>query len=130
MSVFSFLKNDIPVEGATVTYLTKRKRGQSLHLMVTAYNGQALDIGESSVCLGTLCIFHIMANLQRIIYRRLLEQARKAMFSVLRKIKVKKELPLETMNTQNHENRRLGSIKSLHMQHCSLRGCIRPLAPA
>ena len=90
MSVFSFLKNDIPVEGATVTYLTKRKRDQSLHLMVTAYNGQALDIGESSVCLGTLCIFHIMASLQRIIYRRLLEQARKAMFSVLRKIKVKK----------------------------------------
>ena len=33
-------------------------------------------------------------------------------------------------NTQNHENRRLGLIESLHMQHCSLRGCIRPLAPA
>ena len=51
-------------------------------------------------------------------------------------IKVKKldmqhcSLPLETKNTQNLENRRLGLIESLHMQHCSLRGCIRPLAPA
>ena len=39
-------------------------------------------------------------------------------------------LPLETKNTQNHENRRLGLIESLHMQHCSLRGCVRPPAPA
>ena len=31
----------------------------------------------------------------------------------------KKGLPLETKNTQNHENRRLGLIESLHMQHCS-----------
>ena len=30
-------------------------------------------------------------------------------------IKVKKKLPLETKNTQNHENRRLGLIESLHM---------------
>ena len=37
-----------------------------------------------------------------------------------------KGLPLETKNTRNHENRRLGLIESLHMQHCSLRGCIRP----
>ena len=43
--------------------------------------------------------------------------------------KSKKGLPLETKNTQNHENRRLGLIESLHMQHCSLRGCIRPLKP-
>ena len=35
-------------------------------------------------------------------------------------------LPLETKNTQNHENRRLGLSESLHMQNCSLRGCIRP----
>ena len=45
------------------------------------------------------------------------------------KLQVKKGLPLEKKNTQNHENRRLGLIESLHMQHCSLRGCIRPLAP-
>ena len=32
---------------------------------------------------------------------------------------------LEIKNTQNHEKRRLGSTESLHMQHCSLRGCIR-----
>ena len=36
------------------------------------------------------------------------------------------KLPLETKNRQNHENRRLGLIEFLHMQHCSLRGCIRP----
>ena len=35
-------------------------------------------------------------------------------------------MPLERKNTQNHENRRLCLIESLHMQHCSLRGCIRP----
>ena len=34
--------------------------------------------------------------------------------------KSKKELPLETKNTQNHENRRLCLIESLHMQHYSL----------
>ena len=28
-------------------------------------------------------------------------------------------LPLETKNTYNHENRRLGLIESLHMQLCS-----------
>ena len=44
--------------------------------------------------------------------------------------KSQKGLPLETNNTQNHENLRLSLIESLHMQHCSLRGCIRPLAPA
>ena len=43
------------------------------------------------------------------------------------KNKSKKGLPLEeTKNTQNHENRRLGLIESLHMQHCGLRGCICP----
>ena len=31
-------------------------------------------------------------------------------------------LPLETKNTQNHENRRLGLTESLHSQHWSLRG--------
>ena len=30
--------------------------------------------------------------------------------------KNQKELSLETKNTQNHENRRLGLIESLHMQ--------------
>ena len=45
------------------------------------------------------------------------------------KSKNKKGLPLET-KTQYHENRRLDLIESLHMQHCNLRGCIRPLAPA
>ena len=35
--------------------------------------------------------------------------------------KSQKGLPLETKNTQNHENRRLGLIEFLHMQHCSLR---------
>ena len=44
--------------------------------------------------------------------------------------KSKKGLPLETKNAQNRENRRLGLIESRHMQHCSLRGCIRPLEPA
>ena len=29
-----------------------------------------------------------------------------------------KGLPLETKNTQNHENWRVGLIESLHMQHC------------
>ena len=42
----------------------------------------------------------------------------------------KKGLTLETKNTQNHENQRLGLTESLHMQHCSLRGSIRPLSPA
>ena len=37
---------------------------------------------------------------------------------------------METETTQNHENRRLGLIESLHMQHCSLRGCKRTQAPA
>ena len=41
-------------------------------------------------------------------------------------IKVKKGLSLETKNTQNYENRRLGLIESLQMQHCGLRGCISP----
>ena len=41
--------------------------------------------------------------------------------------KSKKKMALETKNT---ENGRLGLIGSLHMQHCSFRGCIRPLAPA
>ena len=35
---------------------------------------------------------------------------------ICKDIKIK-GLPLETKNTQNHENRRLGSIESLHMQH-------------
>ena len=39
-------------------------------------------------------------------------------------------LPLETKNTQNHENQTLDLIESLHMQHCSVRGRIRPLAQA
>ena len=43
--------------------------------------------------------------------------------------KSKKGLSSETKHTQNHENRRLGLIESLHMQHCSLRGCIRPPLP-
>ena len=38
--------------------------------------------------------------------------------------KSQKGLPLETKNTHNHENRRLGLIESLHMQHSSLRGYI------
>ena len=47
------------------------------------------------------------------------------------KYKSKKGLPLETKNTQNHENQRLGLIESLHMQHCSLQGCMAcTLAPA
>ena len=29
---------------------------------------------------------------------------------------------------QKSENKNLGFIKSLHMQHCCMRGCIRPLA--
>ena len=37
-------------------------------------------------------------------------------------IKVIKGLPLETKNTPNNENQRLGLIESLYMQHCSLRG--------
>ena len=45
------------------------------------------------------------------------------------KIKVKKDW-LWKQRTQNHETRRFGLIESLHMQHCSLRGCIRPLALA
>ena len=40
--------------------------------------------------------------------------------------KSKKGLPLETKNTQNYENQRLCLTESLHNQHCSLRGCIRP----
>ena len=36
--------------------------------------------------------------------------------------KSQKGLPLETKNTQNHENRRLGLTESIYMQHCSLRG--------
>ena len=34
--------------------------------------------------------------------------------------KSQKGLLLETKNTQNHENRRLGLIESLYMQHCRL----------
>ena len=48
------------------------------------------------------------------------------------KVKKKKRLPSETKNRQKHENRRPAVIESLHMQHCSLRGCIRrphPLPP-
>ena len=44
--------------------------------------------------------------------------------------KSQKGLPLETKITQNNENLRFGLIESLHMQYCSLRGCIRTLAPA
>ena len=44
--------------------------------------------------------------------------------------KSKKGLPVETKNTEKHENRRLDLIEFLHMQRCSLRGCKRPLAPA
>ena len=46
------------------------------------------------------------------------------------KHKSKKELPLETKKTQNHENRRLCLIECLHINHCSLQGSIRLLAPA
>ena len=45
--------------------------------------------------------------------------------ATVEKNKSQKGLPLETKNTQYHENRRLGLIESLHMQHCSLLGCIR-----
>ena len=51
--------------------------------------------------------------------------------NTFRPIKVKKGLPLETKNTQNHENMRnmrIGLIESLHMQHCCLQSCIRPSA--
>ena len=41
-----------------------------------------------------------------------------------------KGLPLGIKKAQNHENRRLGLIESLHMQHGSLRSCRRPIAPA
>ena len=44
--------------------------------------------------------------------------------------KSQKGLPLEAKNTQKHENRRLGLIESLHMQHHSLRVCIYPLVLA
>ena len=45
-------------------------------------------------------------------------------------IKVRKDC-LWKQGILNHENRRLGFIESLHMQHCSLRGCIRtPPAPS
>ena len=37
-------------------------------------------------------------------------------------------MPLETKNTQKNENW-TRFIKSLHMQQCSLRGCIRPTQP-
>ena len=37
-----------------------------------------------------------------------------------------KRLPLAAKSTQKKENRILGFIKSLHIQHRSLRGCIRP----
>ena len=40
--------------------------------------------------------------------------------------KSEKGLPSETKVSKNHENRRIGLIESLHMQHCSLWGCIRP----
>ena len=46
------------------------------------------------------------------------------------RVKSQKGLPLETKNTPNHENWRLGLIESLHMQHCSMQGCIYPLVPA
>ena len=36
------------------------------------------------------------------------------------KNKSQRGLPLETKNTQNHENRRLGLIESLHIEHYSL----------
>ena len=45
-----------------------------------------------------------------------------------KKTKKKKRLPLETKNTQNYKNQRLGLIESLHMLNGSLWGC--PLAPA
>ena len=38
-------------------------------------------------------------------------------------------MPLETENTQNHENRRLGLMESLHMQHCCLRAANAPPPP-
>ena len=37
-------------------------------------------------------------------------------------------MPLESKYKQKNENRRFGFIKSLYMQQCSMRGCIRPLA--
>ena len=40
------------------------------------------------------------------------------------KIKVKKECLWKHL-----ENRRLGLIESLHMQHCNLRGCLRAPPP-
>ena len=43
--------------------------------------------------------------------------------------KSEKGLPLETKNTQYHESRRLGLTESFHVQHCNLRGYIRPLVP-
>ena len=49
----------------------------------------------------------------------------KYIVEVTQENKSQKGLPLETKNTHNHENRRLGLIESLHMQHCSLQICIR-----
>ena len=46
------------------------------------------------------------------------------------KIKVKRDCLWKQRTHKNHEKRRLGLIECLHMQHCSLRGCISPLAPA
>ena len=44
------------------------------------------------------------------------------------KIKVKTDCfwKQRTKKQKNHENRRFGLIKSLHMQHRSLRDCMRP----
>ena len=39
---------------------------------------------------------------------------------------VRMRMLMETKNTQKNEDRRLGGIKSLHIQQSSLRGCIRP----
>ena len=64
-------------------------------------------------------------------YRLLNHNIRNLDFRYVRPIhKNSKRLPLETEDTQKNEYRRLGSIKTLHIQISSLQGCIRRLKSA
>ena len=65
-----------------------------------------------------VCFFFSKACISRLSFYSWISPFRKDRTNV-RVNNSQKGLPLETKNTQNHENRRLGLTESLHIQHCS-----------
>ena len=72
----------------------------------------------------TVMLYQIFTY-RRLILRNLVLKSLQAyiFLNLYTKIKVKKDC----LWKKEHTNRKLGLIESLHMQNCSLRGCIPPI---